>query len=122
MFSERRAHHLPEKKQAQLEGELVFIPGQLSPEQAERTLLEIETLLQDPGRFIDKGGAGAVFRLGNGVCIKRMEARRHSPHAHLFDLGNPVTQEAQFLADASRLEVGGGAYMSLLWISCVFAC
>lgn len=97
----------PQEKRSSFIESVRFVEGELTSEQIERTKSELLRISQDPQSFIDKGGAGSVHRLNGRVCLKVMEARRHSPRKHLMDLGNPVIVEAQFLAEASRLEVNG---------------
>lgn len=101
--------HLSQKKEVRTpkEESVRFIGGELSEEQMDRTQYELAGFIADPDRYIDRGGAGSVHRLSGGVCFKAMEARRFSPNAHLMNLGNPVEFEAQFLANASRIDVRG---------------
>lgn len=62
---------------------------------------EIERIVADPERYIDRGGAGAVYRLSKGLCVKLLENRELSPAAHIMDIGNNVAVESAFLRQLS---------------------
>lgn len=55
----------------------------------------IERYVTDPGNFLGEGGAGKVFDLGEGRCIKIMPYRHKSSRAEMFDLGNRPEEEAR---------------------------
>lgn len=57
-----------------------------------------------PENFLGEGGAGKVFDLGNGVCIKLMVNRENSPNRDLYDLGNSPAAEAEFLHQLGRFK------------------
>lgn len=51
---------------------------------------------EKPEFYIDKGGVGTVYDIGNRFCIKILDERHTSPNRHLFDLGNTPDVEAAF--------------------------
>ncbi|HJN85002.1 MAG TPA: protein kinase [Patescibacteria group bacterium] len=71
-----------------------FKEAVLEEDVRKRVEADIAKIAADPGRFIDKGGAGAVYNSAAGICIKVLEPREMSPNAHLMDIGNPVEVEA----------------------------
>jgi serine/threonine protein kinase len=91
---------------------VIFDPSRLrestlSPEEKAKSIHQLENIVHHPERYVDKGGAGKVYRLNNGLCIKIMEPRRLSPHAAIFDLGNGPREEAAFLTALASLEISG---------------
>lgn len=60
-----------------------------------------------PENFLGEGGAGKVFDLGNGVCIKLLVNRENSPRRDLYDLGNSPAVEAEFLHQLGDFECEG---------------
>ena len=80
----------------------------LTPEASEAARQAIMQVTEMPERYIDKGGAGVVYRLENGLCVKVIENRHFSPNKHLLDLRNSVPVEAaiqQFLTPLRVKEV-----------------
>lgn len=63
--------------------------------------------INTPKNYIDKGGAGSVYRLAEGVCIKVMTPRRLSPNAGLMDIGNHPLIEANILRSLAARSVSG---------------
>ncbi len=49
-----------------------------------------------PEYFMDSGGAGSVYSLPQGFCVKILEARHTSPHREILNLGNTALQEGHF--------------------------
>lgn len=72
------------------------------------TLRKLNAIIADPTNYIDKGGAGIVYRLPQGLCIKVMQVVRHDmPGANKYDLGNDTHEEAQYLKELSKFEAKG---------------
>lgn len=73
-------------------------------------LSHVAEIVADPVRYIDKGGAGAVYEFtkdGVGRCVKVLEDRQKSVAAHLMDIGNNVRLEANIQMKLSGIEVAG---------------
>lgn len=87
------------------------IPGERrSEEEAERIKREtIEFLysFEEERYFIDKGGAGMVYKIPSGYCIKIIEDRSKSKNRNMFDLGNPPLVEARFQERMSQTTFSG---------------
>ncbi|MCA9365255.1 MAG: hypothetical protein KC736_05160 [Candidatus Moranbacteria bacterium] len=67
----------------------------------------IEEKIQDPKNYIDKGGAGKVYRLSEkGVCIKIIVDRHEQPNAHEYNLGTHPESEAHFMEVLGSFGVG----------------
>lgn len=72
------------------------------------TLRQLHALIANPANYIDEGGAGVVYRMPQGLCIKVMQEVRHDkPDADKYDLGNTTDQEALFLKELSKMQVKG---------------
>lgn len=74
----------------------------------------LEQQVNDPENYIDKGGAGEVYALGEGkICIKLMPDRNPDDMVDAtgqmmhYDLGNSVRTEAWFLEELSDFRVEG---------------
>jgi tRNA A-37 threonylcarbamoyl transferase component Bud32 len=61
----------------------------------------------DPSSYIDKGGAGTVYRLPGGWCMKILENRRWGEAAAHMNRGNSVAKEAHFLELLSGFSSAG---------------
>jgi len=87
------------------------------PSQAEKPITDFEEIREQalkqvfayetPEHFIDHGGAGWVYELPQGYCLKVMENRHISPNRHLFDLGNSPRVEAVYLERMSHVQYEG---------------
>lgn len=76
-------------------------------EEVEQLMNTIREIINDPERYIDKGGAGTVYQFSPGKCIKVLEDRENSPAAQYMHLGNPVQLECAIQERLSGIEVSG---------------
>lgn len=84
-----------------------------SPDARQNTYIQyLEREVNTPENYIDHGGAGEVFALGEGkVCIKLMPERNPEDMVDAtgqmmhYDLGNSVRTEAWFLEELSDFKV-----------------
>lgn len=61
-----------------------------------------------PEHYIDEGGAGKVYSWKeDGICMKVLEPRHNSTHAHLMNLGNTVDEEARIQGLMSGFQAKG---------------
>ena len=67
----------------------------------------IRNSINSPKNYIDKGGAGSVYRVADGLCMKVMTPRRLSPNAAMLDIGNHPLVEANILRSLASREVSG---------------
>jgi serine/threonine protein kinase len=81
----------------------------------------LEQQVNNPENYIDEGGAGKVYALGEGkVCIKLMPERNPEDMVDAagqlmhYDLGNSVRTEAWFLEELSGFRVEGVRSPSLV--------
>ena len=84
---------------------LDFVEDGFNPNASFREFLQ--TAVENPEQFIGKGGAGKVFDLGNGWCIKLTENRHMLPDKDKYDLGNTMQVEARIQNKISEYEVRG---------------
>jgi serine/threonine protein kinase len=75
-------------------------------------LREYET----PEHYIDHGGAGEVYAIPSGYCIKVTSDMHHSEHADMLNLGNSVKQEAVFLERLSMIRKKGNATRTPVYV------
>lgn len=59
--------------------------------------------------FIDKGGAGTVYQLTNGFCLKVLLERHEMPNSEQYDLGNTVAEETKLQQQMARTTFDGPA-------------
>ena len=85
-----------------------------TPEEVERLERDlayfhtIERWVEDPGNYIDKGGAGNVYGFDKiRLCIKVMKNYRNDPNSEYFDIGNSALVEAMLMREVDGLEVSG---------------
>jgi predicted Ser/Thr protein kinase len=94
-----------EKKEANKTSS-AFELQEFSPEVAQKMRESIQSTIDDPEKYIDKGGAGTVYKLSAAdegrVCIKILERRESAP-----DPGHTADIEARFLRIMSNVEVAG---------------
>lgn len=64
----------------------------------------------DPERFLGLGGAGMVYALENGTCVKLMRNRHNAANASKYNLGNTAEREAD-LQNQLRGVVVEGAFV-----------
>ncbi len=62
---------------------------------------------EKPEFYMDKGGVGTVYEIGNNFCIKILDERHTSPNRHLFNLGNTPNDEAYFQDRMSHIPFEG---------------
>jgi serine/threonine protein kinase len=74
---------------------------------AQEAVRQLQSISENPENFIDKGGAGAVYKLPAGMCMKVMEARHDSPNSNIMKLGNTLEQEARFLERIEHFSFAG---------------
>lgn len=81
----------------------------------------LEQEVNNPEKYIDKGGAGEVYELGEGkICIKLMPERNPEDMVDAtgqlmhYDLGNSVRTEAWFLEELSDFHIEGVRSPSLV--------
>ena len=67
----------------------------------------VRNSINSPKNYIDKGEAGSVYRLAEGLCMKVMTPRRLSPNAAVLDIGNHPLVEANILRSLASREVSG---------------
>ncbi len=72
-------------------------------ERAAEQLLQFEV----PEHFIDKGGAGEVFDIGNGWCMKLIINRHIDPNRDRFNLGNSPYQEMRIQERLAHTQFDG---------------
>ncbi len=96
--------------------EIKFTLPNSSNEVAEVSAAEIEVIedgyrrifsRESPEYFIDKGGAGAVYHLPGGFCIKIFFDRHDSPYSEHMDLGNTPIKEASLQERMSHSSFSG---------------
>lgn len=85
----------------------VILSHEWKNEENEYVLQKIESIVADKSRSIDKGGAGTVHHVMQGICIKAMENRHTREDAGNFDLGASPYEEARFLYQMKNFEVAG---------------
>lgn len=68
---------------------------------------QVRDRINNPRNYIDKGGAGSVYRLADGLCMKVMSPRRLSPNAAMMDIGNHPVVEANILRSLASRVVSG---------------
>lgn len=75
----------------------------------EQTAREFLRIAENPENYIDKGGAGIVYRVPQmqHVCIKIMQNRHEKPHAHLLNLVNTPHQEALITEELTQFSHRG---------------
>lgn len=57
--------------------------------------------------FIDEGGAGKVYQLPGGLCMKVLIERHLLPDSHKYNLGNTVEAETVFQEQMARTSYEG---------------
>ncbi len=94
-------------KEKERKSPFTFEHAELNDETALALAEYVRNSINTPQNYIDKGGAGSVFRIAEGLCMKVMTPRRFSPHAALLDIGNHPVVEANILRSrASRIVSG----------------
>lgn len=78
-----------------------------SPELADKVRKRFAEIAADEDRFIDKGGAGRVYHVFEGICVKIMTDYSRSPAKDILDYGNDVMTEAEIHHHMQDLEVAG---------------
>lgn len=83
-----------------------FDAQELSKESEGKLRKEIGAIIKNPDRFIDKGGAGSVYKLSSvaerGLCVKVLEHRENAP-----DPGHTADIEARYQRRMCEVEVAG---------------
>jgi serine/threonine protein kinase len=82
-------------------------PHQETREFRQQYIKALQKWIDQPENYLDCGGAGKVFSLGDGVCIKVMENRHNRADAHKYNLGNSVYQESLLLRKMSHFSCEG---------------
>lgn len=59
--------------------------------------------------LIDEGGAGKVYELPGGICMKVLLERHEMPNSELYDLGNTVAEETKLQQQMARTQYEGSA-------------
>lgn len=67
----------------------------------------IDRIVADPDRFIARGGAGVVYELSVGTCLKVLEPRENSIASELMDVGNSVARESTIQHYLAGVTVAG---------------
>ncbi len=75
-----------------------------------------QTLVREaPEYFIDKGGAGSVYNLQGGLCLKIVSDRHNSENSDKYDLGNSLHEEAFLQRRASSVTHPGLTRVPLVY-------
>ena len=65
----------------------------------------VADVLKDESNYIDEGGAGKIYEVSDGSCLKIMKNRHMSKDSHMMNLGLSPVQEFQVLEKLHGLEV-----------------
>lgn len=82
-----------------------FVDGDFNLDQ--RLSDAIEKYITNPDKYLGEGGAGTVFELENGICVKMIKSRHDSDRRDSYDLGNHPRVEAEIQHFLSKLRVSG---------------
>ena len=103
----------PEEKKREKEKNIaphLEFDAEFHPDQRLRQIAKsIRDFVNDPENYMDKGGAGSVYTLGEdaGVCVKIIKNRHGRASSEQYDLGNSIRDEAMFLRKLSDFSVKG---------------
>lgn len=76
-------------------------------EKIQEEAIEILAQFEKDEFFIDEGGAGKVYELRGGICMKVLLERHEMPNSELYDLGNTVEEETKLQQQMARTKYEG---------------
>lgn len=76
-------------------------------QEIQKEALELLFNFEQEQYFIDEGGAGKVYGLPQGFCIKILDDRHNNPNSSILKLGNSVTLESAFQERMSHISFNG---------------